>query len=356
MSGRTTGHTFYIRRVIITIDDFFQRRGSLPVVDVRSEGEFEAGHIPGAVNIPLLNNAERIVVGTTYKQQGQKAAIREGFRLVGPRLKDIVGQAEKVGSEFIVHCWRGGMRSANFCDFVRMIGIRTHAVKGGYKAYRKAVLDSFTLPFQFRIISGLTGSGKSDLLRALRALGEQVIDFEGLARHKGSVFGGLNMPPQPTTEQFQNDLFEQILNLDITRPIWIEDESIAIGKIFLPSPLWKTMNAHPIIRINVPMEERLARLVQEYGQVPPEMFIDCMKGILKRLGGQNFNEASEKLRAGDPAGAIEIVLTYYDKAYGKALERKRERVARDLSWDGKDVSSFAQVLSNEALTLSNVSS
>ncbi len=325
------------------------------MVDVRSEGEFDSGHIPGAVNIPLLNNAERVVVGTTYKQQGQKAAIREGFRLVGPRLQDIIGQAEAVGPEFIVHCWRGGMRSANFCDFVGMIGIRTHAVKGGYKAYRKAVLDSFTLPFQFRIISGFTGSGKSELLRALKAAGQQVIDLEELAHHKGSVFGGLNMPPQPTTEQFQNDLFEQIRALDIARPIWIEDESIAIGKIFLPSPFWKTMNASPIIRVNVPVADRLPRLVQEYGQVPPDVFIGCMKGILKRLGGQNFNAASEKLHAGDPAGAIEIVLTYYDKAYGKALERKAARVVRELLWDGKDVSSFAQILSNEALPLSNVS-
>lgn len=341
--------------MIISIEDFFERRDSLPIVDVRSEGEFESGHVPGAVNIPLLNNAERIVVGTTYKQQGQKAAIREGFRLVGPRLQDIIRQAEEVGSELIVHCWRGGMRSANFCDFVRMIGIRTHAVQGGYKAYRKAVLDSFTLPFQFRIISGFTGSGKSELLRALKGIGQQVIDLEALAHHKGSVFGALNMPPQPTTEQFQNDLFEQIRALDIGRPIWIEDESIAIGKIFLPSPFWKTMNDCPIIRINVPLEERLSRLVQEYGQVPSEVFIACMRGILKRLGGQNFKAASEKLHAGDAAGAIEIVLTYYDKAYGTALERKAARVVRELSWDGKDVSSFAQILSNEALPLSNVS-
>lgn len=342
--------------MIISVDDLFQRRGSLPVVDVRSEGEFEAGHIPGAVNIPLLNDAERVVVGTAYKKQGQKAAIREGFRLVGPRLQDIVRHAEEAGSELIVHCWRGGMRSSNFCDFVRMIGITTHAVKGGYKAYRKRVLHSFTLPFQFRIVSGLTGSGKSDLLRALKAGGEQVIDLEALARHKGSVFGGLNMPQQPTTEQFENDLFEEIRTLDLARPVWIEDESIAIGKIFLPSPFWKTMNASPIIRISVPREERVERLVREYGQVPPDDFVGCMKGIMKRLGGQHFNTASERFYAGDPAGAIDVVLTYYDKAYGAALERKADRVVKELTWSGKDVSNFAQILTSEALPLSSVSS
>ncbi len=221
----------------LSINDFLHFRQRLPVVDVRSEGEYAAGHMRGAVNIPLLNNEERIVVGTTFKRFGQKEAIREGFRLVGPRLSGIISEAEKISGEreILVHCWRGGMRSNNFCQLIEMAGIKSSPLEGGYKAYRHAALESFIKPLPIIVLTGCTGSGKSELLRALAARGEQILDLEALANHKGSAFGGLLMPPQPTTEQFQNELFEEILKLDVSKRIWVEDESIAIGKIFLPA-------------------------------------------------------------------------------------------------------------------------
>ncbi len=330
----------------ITLDDFLTLRHELPSVDVRSEGEYAEGHIPGVVNIPLLNNQERIAVGTDYKQKGQLEAIKTGFRLVGPRLNEIIDDALRVagGKELLVHCWRGGMRSANFCKFVEMAGIKPRALEGGYKAFRHKAIESFSFPFKFVVVGGCTGSGKTEILHALQETGEQVIDLEKLASHKGSVFGGLMMPPQSTTEQFQNDLFEEILKLDSTKRIWIEDESIAVGKVFLPDSLWQTMRASPVIEVDVSREVRVERLVKEYGSTDPDAFLSAMEKITKKLGGQHFKAAKEKLLEGDMPSVIDILLTYYDKAYLNGLELKKKRIVKRVSWDGKSLDSAIQNL------------
>jgi tRNA 2-selenouridine synthase len=330
----------------LSIQDFLRLRKEKVVVDVRSEGEFIAGHIRGANNIPILNNAERIIVGTTYKTQGQQIAIEEGFRLVGPRLYDMVRETEKVsdGKEILVHCWRGGMRSNNFCQFVGMAGIRTQALIGGYKSYRQKAHESFQQPLQIILISGCTGSGKSDILRELKKQGEQVLDLEGLANHKGSAFGGLMMPAQPTTEQFENELFEEILDLDLTKRIWIEDESIAIGKIFLPHPLWQQMSKSPMVTIEVDKGTRVERLAGEYGQANQEEFIKAMTQITTKLGGQHLNAAKAKYLEGDIKSTIDILLTYYDKAYLAGIEKRKARVQNVFTWDGVDVSRIAKDL------------
>jgi tRNA 2-selenouridine synthase len=336
--------------MIISIQDFFKLRNSLPIVDVRSEGEFEAGHIINAGNIPLLNNSERVAVGTDYKQKGQQEAIKTGFRLVGPRLMEIIDAAEAaaIDNELIVHCWRGGMRSLNFCHFVGMAGIKTNQLKGGYKAYRNEVLESISKPFQFIVIGGCTGSGKTDILQALKIAGEQVIDLEGLAHHKGSSFGGLMQAPQPTTEQFENNLFEEIIKLDVSKRIWIEDESIAIGKVFLPQPLWKTLRISPIVEIVLDRSLRVKRLVNEYGNANQDEFLHSMERITKKLGGQNFKLAKENLLNGNMDTVIDILLTcYYDKAYRNGLENNKQRIQCSLTWDGAD----AQKIARELITL-----
>lgn len=322
--------------MILSVDDFFNVRTLLPVADVRSEGEFAEGHIAAAVNIPVLNNEERIAVGTDYKQKGQAEAIRTGFRLVGPRLIDIIDRAKSVanGQEMIVHCWRGGMRSANFCQFVNMAGVKTHQLKGGYKAYRQKALDSFKAPFSFVVLAGSTGSGKTEILNALAEAGEQIIDLERLANHRGSVFGGLMQPPQPTTEQFQNDLFEAILKLDIKKRIWIEDESVAVGKIFLPLDFWQAMGRSPVVELQVDKITRIDRLVKEYGHADKEQFLEAMTGITKKLGGQHFKAAKEKLLESNMPAVMDILLTYYDKAYRNGLDKKASRVKGSFLWDG----------------------
>jgi tRNA 2-selenouridine synthase len=333
----------------VSMQEFLSLRSQLPVIDVRSEKEFGEGHISKAVNIPLLNNEERIAVGTDYKKKGQLEAIKTGFRLVGPRIIDIVTQAESVApaKEILVHCWRGGMRSSNFCHFVEMAKMRTHQLKGGYKAYRHEALASFGLPFQFIVIGGMTGSGKTEILRALEQLGEQVIDLEKLASHKGSVFGGLLMPPQPTTEQFQNDLFEKILSLDLNRRIWIEDESIAVGKIFLPEPLWRSMSMASLMEINVDRQTRIERLVCEYGSADKNSFLLAMEKITKKLGGQHFKAARQAVLEGDMNTSIEILLHYYDKAYTTGLSKKQDRIKYKFNWKGADSKSFANKLLDE---------
>lgn len=324
--------------MILPVSDFLKLRALLPVVDVRSEGEFETGHVPLAINIPLLNNAERVEVGTDYKQKGQAEAIRTGFRLVGPRLIEIVDSANHVAqnNELIVHCWRGGMRSANFCQFVGMAGVKTHQLKGGYKSYRNLALQSFKTPFKFVVLAGSTGSGKTEMLHALAEAGEQIIDLENLANHKGSVFGGLMQSPQPTTEQFQNNLFETILKLDSTKRVWIEDESIAVGKIFLPGDFWKTMGTSPVVELQVDKDVRIDRLVNEYGSADKQLFLEAMKGITKRLGGQHFKAAKEMLFENDMPAVMDILLTYYDKAYRNGLDKKLNRTKAAFTWNGAD--------------------
>lgn len=334
----------------LALPDFLRLRKELPVIDVRSEGEFASGHIPGVSNIPLLNNEERVEVGTTYKQQGQQAAIHAGFRLVGPRLEEMVAQAERtsVGKEVIVHCWRGGMRSANFAQFIGMAGIRSHVLAGGYKSYRQSALEMFQFPLQMISLTGCTGSGKSDVLREIARRGEQVLDLESMACHKGSAFGHLLQPPQPTTEQFQNFLFEKLLTFDLGRRIWVEDESIAIGKIFLPPDFWKQLNTSPLVRMDVSRDVRVSRLVNEYGSADKEEFLEVMSRISKKLGGQHFKDAKERLLAGDMPGVMEILLTYYDKAYIKSMENRRSQHRVALSWDGKNLSAIADELIKNA--------
>lgn len=332
--------------MIVNINDFFKLRQQLPVVDVRSEGEHAEGHIPNAINIPILNNAERVAVGTDYKQKGQLEAIKTGFRLVGPRIIDIITTAEQIanGKELLVHCWRGGMRSSNFCQFIGMAKVKSHQLEGGYKTYRQEAVDSFKKELKLIVLGGCTGSGKSEILRALKSKGEQVIDLEALANHRGSSFGGLQMPPQPTTEQFQNDLFEVIRDFDLSRRVWIEDESIAVGKIFLPEPLWRRMTLSPLIEIDVDRAKRVERLVKEYGPSDKQEFLKAMERITKKLGGQHFNAAKERLFADDMPATIDILLNYYDKAYFNGLQRKKNQMKSRVVWDAADIDTFAKEL------------
>ncbi len=320
----------------LSVAAFLSLRHSNPIIDVRSEGEFEQGHILGAFNIPLLNNEERVIVGTTYKKKGQQEAISEGFKLVGPRLASIIQQTEKLaaGKEILVHCWRGGMRSANFSQFAAMAKIPSQILNGGYKAYRQFALDQFQKPLQIILLGGCTGSGKSEVLRTLEQQGEQILDLEKLANHKGSAFGSLMQPAQPTTEQFHNNLFEAIYKLDLSKRIWVEDESVTIGKVFLPPDLWGHMKNSQVVQMVVAKEVRIHRLVNEYGQADRMEFLAAMDKIVKRLGGQHYKEAKEKLLQGDMAGTIDILLTYYDKYYLGSIENKKERIKVNLNWDG----------------------
>ena len=308
----------------LTTDDFLACPPGVPVIDVRTPAEFALGHIPGAVNVPLFSNEERAEIGTAYKHEGRSRAVSLGLRRVGPRLEQLAGSllalADPAAPRLHLHCWRGGMRSASVAWLMEATyGCHTSTLKGGYKAFRHWVLDSFAIPRDLRVIAGLTGSGKTEILRQLAALGECTVDLEGLAHHKGSAFGQLGEPAQPTQTQFENELALFWRATDPARPVWLEDESRMIGKRMLPEALWERKQGARFHVIELPDAERIAHLCAGYAGFPCGELEARVEMIRSRLGGGRAKAALEALRGGDFAGACRILLSYYDRAYQNCL-------------------------------------
>jgi tRNA 2-selenouridine synthase len=314
----------------INIEEFMNLRSQgLPIADVRSEKEFASGHIPGASNMPLLIDAHREIVGTAYKQQGREAAIRKGWDLAGPRFGQLYRQAGKMAVEgrLLLHCWRGGMRSDIAAWISGYGGLEILVLEGGYKAYRHLMLQTLaSAPAQVHVLGGATGSGKTEYLQLLQANGDQVIDLEGLASHKGSSFGALGMNPQPTQEQFENLLAERLRIMDSNRPVWIEYESRTIGRLVLPEALFVAMHDAPMTELVVSKEERIGRLLREYGQFPPKDLETATLRISKRLGGLKTAQALEALHGRNLEEWLSCCLDYYDKTYGFGLRNHKGAV------------------------------
>lgn len=298
-------------------DIFLSEARKITVLDVRTPAEFENGHIPGAVNLPLFSNEERAIVGTIYKQKGNQEAVLKGLEFVGPKMADFLREAKKmaVDGKILVHCWRGGMRSGSMAWLFETGGLESFTLRGGYKAYRNLLLGSFARRFDLRVVGGETGSGKTEILHAIGRAGEQILDLEAIASHRGSSFGALGQAAQPSVEQFENDLFAAMEKLDPARPVWIEDESKSIGRVYIPNALWAQKMAAPVYRIRIPFEVRLQRLVKDYGHFPKELLAEGVLRIKKRLGGLATQQAIEALENGDLAETTRITLRYYDKAY-----------------------------------------
>lgn len=305
---------------------------SAPVIDVRSPAEFARGHIPGAVNVPLFSDAERAVVGTLYKQQSRDAAVLEGLRIVGPKLASIVEQARVVAPDgrISVHCWRGGDRSGSVAWLLEKAGFAAvSTLQGGYKAFRNHVLAALQRPVPLRVIGGYTGSGKTDLLHTMRRSGERVIDLEGLAHHKGSSFGAIGQAVQPTTEHFENLLWQALHTLGTKAPIWVEDEGRTIGRVHMPVAFFNNLREAPLYFLEVPFPLRVQHLVNEYGPAPQEQLAEAIVRIGKRLGPQHAKAALEALEAGDLHAVATITLGYYDRSYSHDLaSRDPARVHR----------------------------
>lgn len=326
----------------LSISEFLQAAENAVLLDVRSPGEYNHAHLPGAVSLPLFTDEERKVVGTAYKQESREQAIKLGLDFFGPKMRPMVEAVEALfagnntdqnaAKTVYVYCWRGGMRSGAVAWLLDLYGFRVFILAGGYKTFRNHVLQSFEQPYQLKILGGYTGSGKTEVLQTLLQKGDAVIDLEGIASHKGSAFGNIDMPPQPTQEMFENLLSVALRKTTADFPdkqIWLEDESQRIGNLNLPNELWKQMRQADIYFLQIPFEKRLEHLVKEYGVLNREKLAAAIERISKRLGGLETKNALAFLADGNLTECFRILLHYYDKHYRKGLE-SREHLSEQL--------------------------
>ncbi len=312
----------------IEIQDFVAIFKENLVLDVRSPGEYTHAHIPTAYSLPLFTDEERKVVGTAYKQESKEKAIKIGLDYFGPKMRTMVEEVEelaKSGSKkILVHCWRGGMRSGGVAWLLDLYGFDVYQLIGGYKAYRNWVLSQFERPYEFKILSGNTGSGKTPILHELEKSGMQMVDLEALANHKGSALGGINQSPQPSQEMFENLLAEKLSLKNLEEMVLLEDESQRIGNVNIPNVLWQKMKECDLIYLQIPFDERLKYLVEEYGKLPFDELKSAILRIQKRLGGLETKNAIQHLESQNHSGCFGILLRYYDKWYEKGLHAKEK--------------------------------
>ncbi|MEX2597609.1 MAG: tRNA 2-selenouridine(34) synthase MnmH [Salibacteraceae bacterium] len=294
----------------------------LPNLDVRSPAEFEQGHVPGAISFPIFSNDERHQVGLTYKQTGREEALKVGLDFVDPKMRHWIEKALNIAPERKVnmYCWRGGMRSGSMAWLLKTAGFEVNLIDGGYKTWRKEVLDVIAQPYEYINLAGYTGVGKTELLHSLKSKGEQIIDLEALANHKGSVFG-TNQTPQPTTEHFENMLAFELLSHDRSMVIWIEDESKSIGSVYLNHLFYNQLTNAPIILINRPIEQRINYLCTLYGKKTSDILKAGFKRIERRIGGDQTKAALNYINTNNLAAAARIALRYYDKTYLHSMSR-----------------------------------
>ena len=308
----------------VEIDSFLKLSEITPVFDVRSPGEYKHAHFPSSTNLPLLNDEERAIVGTTYKHEGNQAAVLKGYELVGHKFVDYIQQALKIAPDkkINVYCWRGGLRSNIMAFILHTAGFEVNLLEGGYKTYRKWVLECLEKPQKMSIVGGKTGSGKTYVLHKLQALGEQIIDLEALAHHKGSAFGSLGEAPQPSIEMFENKIAMHWMKLTPSKTLWIENESRMIGVVRIPPKIYEAMRAATTYDIQISLGRRIQHIADEYGKFDIKLLEECTRKLEKKLGNLRMQQALDFLYAKELHSWIFMLLEYYDSSYLFSKEKR----------------------------------
>ena len=316
------------------------------IIDARSESEFAEDRLPGAVNWPSLNDAQRRLVGTEYKQVSPFVASKRGAALVARNIAEHIEREvldKPKDWKPLVYCWRGGKRSGALAMVLGQIGFRVHLLEGGYRAYRRAVLQALEeLParLRYRVICGSTGSGKSRLLQVLRAHGAQVLDLEALANHRGSVLGLVPGSPQPGQKQFESRVWEVLRHFDPTLPVFVESESKKVGDLRVPPVLIEHMRTATCIQLDLPLEARVALLIEDYDffVTDTEAFCERLDALRALRGNDVVNGWQEAARSGRTSDVVrDLLVRHYDPNYAQSMKRnfagiESPRVA--LEWDG----------------------
>ncbi len=327
----------------LSIIEFLAKSKGELVVDVRAPVEFLKGHIPNAINIPLFEDSERAEIGTLFKQQGKDTAVSRGLEIVSPKMVPFVNQVKQLSKnkKVFVYCFRGGMRSNSFAWLMNTSGLDACLLNGGYKAFRNHVLSYFEQKKKLVLLGGKTGSGKTDVLTQLSHLSFQTIDLEKLAHHKGSAFGSINELKQDPQQIFENNLFNEFKLADPHRITVLEDESKNIGFNKLPHELWLQMKQAPIIKLEIPFELRVQKLVEDYTTVDTDALKECVKKITQQLGTLNTKLCLQYLDEKKLADVARLSLLYYDKAYEFIYDNKTQPIY-DLPSDTIDATVNAQ--------------
>lgn len=320
------------------------------IIDARTPAEFELDHIPGAINCPVLSNEERVTIGTIYKQVSPFEAKRLGAAMVAANLAKHLHETfsdKPANWKPLVYCWRGGLRSGSMVTWLRLVGWDAQQLAGGYKAFRHHVveqIDAIVPQLQLRVLCGATGSAKTRVLHALKAQGAQVIDLEGLARHKGSLLGSLPGIAQPSQKNFETLLAQELQALDVSQSVYIEGESPKIGRIALPLLLVQHMRKSPVLEIKATPEARLAYLLRDYAYLGDNIEKLCDRiGFMKEIqGNETITRWQEWARAGELSALFEELMhLHYDPQYERSQTKNFELWTQRAAYPASDLSEEA---------------